>query len=138
MHTGPIGSYLTDGAGRTLYLFVSDKGATSSCSAACTKFWPPLTSAAAPSASGGANAALLGSFTRSDGSRQVTYAGHPLYYFLQDTAAGDLKGQGSDGFGAKWWVLSPTGQPITASATGSSSGSSATSSKPAAGGAGWS
>ena len=51
---------------------------------------------------------------RSDGTEQVTYKGHPLYYFVADTSAGSTKGQGSDAFGAKWWLVAPSGTAITA------------------------
>ncbi|HUA71956.1 MAG TPA: hypothetical protein VMA96_12755, partial [Solirubrobacteraceae bacterium] len=60
---------------------------------------------------------------RSDGSEQVTYKGHPLYYFVADTSADSTKGQGSDGFGAKWWLIAPSGTAITAGATTSASSS---------------
>lgn len=136
-HSGDVGTYLTDGTGRTLYLFASDTGGRSSCSAACTKYWPPLTTTGAATASGGAKSAMVATITRSDGSKQVTYSGHPLYYFAGDAAAGDLKGQGINGFGARWWVVSPTGASIT---TGSGSGASSPSSttKSSGGGGGWS
>jgi predicted lipoprotein with Yx(FWY)xxD motif len=71
-----------------------------------------LTTTATPKASGTAKASLLGTTTRSDGSREVTYAGHPLYYFAGDTAPGQTTGQGSDGFGADWWVVTPGGKAI--------------------------
>jgi predicted lipoprotein with Yx(FWY)xxD motif len=135
-HSGDLGTYLTDGSGRTVYLFASDSGGTSSCTAACTQHWPPLTTTGAPAASGGATASMLGTISRSDGSKQVTYAGHPLYYFAKDTSAGDIKGQGNDNFGAKWWVVSPTGQSITTAGTGSSSPLPSPS-KSSGGGGGW-
>jgi Secreted repeat of unknown function len=53
---------------------------------------------------------------RADGSTQVTYNGHPLYYFKDDAAAGDTSGQGNNTFGAKWWVLSAKGTPIEGAA----------------------
>jgi hypothetical protein len=64
---------------------------------------------------------MLATITRSDGSKQVTYGGHPLYLFKEDTAPGDTKGQGSSNFGAKWWLLAPSGQPITRSGSSASS-----------------
>ena len=69
--------------------------------------------ATAPQAEAGAMASLLGTTTRTDGKVEVTYAGHPLYYFIQDKKAGDTTGQGVNGFGALWWVLSPSGAAIT-------------------------
>lgn len=121
---GPAGTYLTDGAGRALYLWVADSKGKSVCSGACAGVWPPLVTKGAPSASGGAKAAALGTFTRSDGSKQVTYDGHPLYYYAADTKPGQTTGQGSDSFGAKWWLVTPAGASIT---TGGSGGSGATS-----------
>ena len=61
---------------------------------------------------------------RSDGTEQVTYKGHPLYYFVADTSAGSTKGQGSDSFGAKWWLIAPSGSAITPAATMASTGGS--------------
>jgi predicted lipoprotein with Yx(FWY)xxD motif len=66
----------------------------------------------APRAGTGADASLLGTTTRTDGKVEVTYAGHPLYYFIQDKKPGDTTGQGVNGFGALWWVLSPAGAAI--------------------------
>jgi predicted lipoprotein with Yx(FWY)xxD motif len=67
----------------------------------------------APKAGGGVKANLLGTTRRDDGKTEVTYKGHPLYTFVEDRAPGDTTGQGSDGFGADWWVVSPAGQAIT-------------------------
>ncbi|TMC11835.1 MAG: hypothetical protein E6J30_01455 [Chloroflexi bacterium] len=108
-----LGQILVDSKGRTVYLFVADSGATSSCnSAACVQYWPPVLTAGAPSAGAGANPALLGTTQRKDGTAQVTYAGHPLYYFITDKKAGDVTGQGINGFGGPWYVVSPSGRQI--------------------------
>ncbi len=115
--SGPLGTYLADGSGRALYLFVSDTATTSTCSGACVTAWPPLMATGAPAVSGGAQASLLGTLTRSDGSHQVTYAGHPLYYFAGDTASGQTNGQGKNGFGAPWWLLALNGAAITGQAS---------------------
>jgi predicted lipoprotein with Yx(FWY)xxD motif len=136
-HSGDVGTYLTDGAGRTLYLFASDTDGRSSCSAACTEYWPPLTTTGAAAAAGGARSAMVATITRSDGSKQVTYSGHPLYYFAGDAAAGELKGQGVNGFGARWWVVSPTGASITTE-SGSGASSPPSTTKSSGGGGGWS
>jgi len=122
--TGPLGSYLVDGSGRALYLFTSDGTNASSCMNSCLTYWPPLTSLGKPNATGGATAGLLATFPGPSGGRAVSYAGHPLYYFLLDKAAGDTKGQGLHDFGAAWWLVAPSGQPITGSATGSAGVSS--------------
>jgi predicted lipoprotein with Yx(FWY)xxD motif len=115
---------LTDGAGRAVYLWVKDSGGQSACDGACAGAWPPVTSSGTVTASGGAQSSDLGSITRSDGTKQVTYNGHPLYYFVGDAAPGQAKGQGSDSFGAKWWLVSPSGADVTATVTSFSPGSS--------------
>ena len=110
---GPLGSHLADGSGRALYLFASDTNSTSNCSGACAAAWPPLTAKASVSAGDGASAGDIATITRQDGTKQVTYAGHPLYYFAGDSAAGQTNGQGVNGFGALWWLVAPSGQKIT-------------------------
>jgi predicted lipoprotein with Yx(FWY)xxD motif len=107
-----LGQMLVDGSGRTLYLFEGDTGATSTCNDACAQAWPPLLAPGTPSAGSGASAAELGTTTRADGTTEVTYHGHPLYTYVADTKAGDINGQGLNQFGAKWYVLSPTGDKI--------------------------
>jgi predicted lipoprotein with Yx(FWY)xxD motif len=121
---GSHGMYLTDGSGRALYLWVADKGDKSSCSGACAQAWPPLTTKGAPTGSGGVASAKLTTITRSDGTKQVSYNGHPLYRFAGDTGAGTTTGQGSNGFGAKWWLVAPSGAAITGAASGSGGASS--------------
>ena len=111
-----LGTFLVDAKGRALYLWDADHGTKSTCSGACAQAWPPLTTAGTPKASGAAKASLLGTTTRPDGSREVTYAGHPLYYYEGDTMPGQTTGQGSDGFGSPWWVVSPAGKAIQAQA----------------------
>ena len=105
-------TFLTDGSGHAVYLWVKDTGAASQCSGACAGAWPPVTASGTVTAGGSAVASDLGTITRSDGSKQVTYKGHPLYYFVGDSAAGKAAGQGSDGFGAKWWLVSPSGDDV--------------------------
>ena len=104
-----LGQILVDQKGITLYLFVADTGAQSTCYSSCAQIWPPVLTAGAPQAGTGATASLLGTTTRTDGKVEVTYAGHPLYYFVQDKQAGDATGQGVNGFGGLWWVVSPSG-----------------------------
>lgn len=96
----------------TVYMFEGDKGASSSCSGACASVWPPVTTSSSPTAATGANTADLGTITRSDGSTQVTYKGHPLYFFERDKDSGDSYGQGVHGFGADWYVLTPSGNKV--------------------------
>jgi predicted lipoprotein with Yx(FWY)xxD motif len=122
---GSAGAYLAGPSGRALYLWEADGHGKSACSGACAAAWPPLVSRGKPVALPGVHGKSLATITRPDGSRQVTYQGHPLYYFAGDSAPGQTTGQGSDGFGAKWWLVSPSGAAITGSspsAGGSSSG----------------
>jgi predicted lipoprotein with Yx(FWY)xxD motif len=107
-----LGKILVDGSGMTVYLFVADTGTTSTCYTTCATFWPPVLTAGAAKAGAGAKASLLGTSTRTDGTTEVTYAGHPLYYFLQDKKPGDATGQAVNGFGGLWWVISASGSAI--------------------------
>lgn len=137
-HSGSMGTYLTDGSGRALYLWVADPKDKSNCSGACASVWPPFTTNATPTAAGSAKAAELGTITRSDGTKQVTYAGHALYYYAPDTAAGQTTGEGNPGFGAKWWLVAPSGASITVGgASTHSSGSSSSSGSTGGSGGGW-
>jgi predicted lipoprotein with Yx(FWY)xxD motif len=126
--TSSGGSFLTNGAGRAVYLFMADSTGKSTCDGACASAWPPVIAAGQPTASGGAQASDLSTITRSDGTKQVTYDGHPLYYFEGDTGPGTDKGQGLDGFGAKWWLVTPTGSSITSAVTIGGAGATSSSS----------
>ena len=108
----PLGRILVDSKGITLYDFVQDKGTMSSCYGACATLWPPLITKGKPIAGPGVRASLLGTTKRKDGKLEVTYNGHPLYYFVTDRRPGQTTGQGVDQFGAPWWVLSPAGKEI--------------------------
>jgi len=112
-----LGPMLVDAQGRTLYLWKADAGTTSACTGACAQGWPPATVGAAPRAGTGVIAGRVGTTTRSDGSRQLTYAGHPLYRYAGDVRPGDVNGQDSNGFGAPWYVVAPDGKAITRAAT---------------------
>jgi predicted lipoprotein with Yx(FWY)xxD motif len=109
---GQLGTYLVDGKGRTLYLWEADKTKKSTCYDACATAWPPLLTSGKAKAAGKARTSLLGTTKRKDGKTQVTYKGHPLYYFFQDKKAGDAKGEGIDGFGAEWYVVGASGKKI--------------------------
>jgi predicted lipoprotein with Yx(FWY)xxD motif len=109
---GKLGTFLVGPNGRTLYLFKADKTSKSTCNGACAAAWPPLLTTGKPKASGKVKASLLGTTKRSDGKLQVTYHGHPLYYFISDKKAGDTKGQDISGFGAQWYVVAPSGKQI--------------------------
>jgi predicted lipoprotein with Yx(FWY)xxD motif len=109
---GALGTFLVDGGGHTLYLYTADQGTTSSCTGGCATAWPPLTTTGAPQAGAGVKASLLGTTTRPDGTHQITYNGHPLYTYAEDSGAGATTGQGEGGV---WYVLNPAGTAITKS-----------------------
>jgi len=109
-----FGAMLVDSSGRTLYLLSSDTSSTSTCTGSCASIWPPLTTTGSPTAGSGVNASLLGTITRSDGSHQVTYGGHPLYTYVSDTASGQVNGQGVVAFGGTWYVVGTSGSAVTA------------------------
>ena len=126
VHKGSLGTYLVDSQGRTLYLFEKDKGTMSTCSGACASSWPLAATSGNPKAGSGVDAALLKT-TRSGGVTQLIYAGHPLYRYAGDQAAGDTNGEGLTDFGGGWDVVAPSGQKIegdqtTASSNGGGSG----------------
>jgi len=108
----PLGRILVDTKGRTLYDFQPDMRGASTCDGACAALWPPLTTIGKPHAGSGVAPSLLGTTKRSDGKVQVTYGGHPLYYYVADTKRGETTGQGLNQFGAPWWVISPAGKEI--------------------------
>jgi predicted lipoprotein with Yx(FWY)xxD motif len=110
--SGIDGKFLADGQGRALYLFEADKGSTSTCTGACAAAWPPVTASAMPMAGSGVDQSLLGTTKRADGTEQLTYNGHPLYYFAADTSSGMAKGQGTKAFGAGWYVVNAKGSKI--------------------------
>jgi len=110
--TSSLGTFLVDGKGRALYLWDADHGSTSMCTGACAQAWPPLTITGTPKAGGAVKGSLLGTTKRADGSLEATYAGHPLYLFAGDTRAGQTTGEGSNGFGAPWWVVTPAGKAL--------------------------
>jgi predicted lipoprotein with Yx(FWY)xxD motif len=107
-----LGMILVDGSGRTLYLFEKDQPNQSACAGACAAAWPVDHSSGTPTAGNGVKAALLGTISRSDGTSQVTYNHHPLYYFSGDHGTGQENGQGVDAFGAEWYVVSPAGAKV--------------------------
>jgi predicted lipoprotein with Yx(FWY)xxD motif len=112
-HAGKLGSVLAAGPKKmTVYLFEADKGPASACSGACASAWPPVTTSGSPVPAHGAMASDLGTTKRSDGTTQVTYKGHLLYYFVKDKDSGDSYGEGVKAFGASWYALSPQGAKI--------------------------
>ena len=109
---GKLGTYVVDARGMSLYLFEKDRNGKSACSGACAKVWAPLTVKGKPTAGTGLKASLLSTIRRSGGAKQVTYGGHPLYHFAGDKKAGQTAGQGSEAFGAEWYLVGTTGKRI--------------------------
>jgi predicted lipoprotein with Yx(FWY)xxD motif len=124
--TTGAGKVLVDSHGHTLYLFKKDSGTASNCAGACAAAWPPLRASGMPTAGSGAQASLVSTTKRSDGARQVTYNGHPLYLYAGDEKPGDTEGQGLKDYGAAWYALGAAGKQITATSS-SSDGSGASS-----------
>ena len=119
------GRALVDAQGQSVYLFEKDEGGESYCSGACAAVWPPLETSTAPTAGAGIQSAALGTIKRADGDMQVTYHGHPLYYYAADASTpGKTKGEDIDQFGAGWYLVGAHGQPLEPeSGSGSNSGS---------------
>ncbi|RFU41972.1 hypothetical protein DZF91_09025 [Actinomadura logoneensis] len=110
---GGLGHILVDGKGRTLYMFEKDQGSTSSCTGQCAAVWPPAITKGKPQAGSGAKESMLGTASRNDGTMQVTYGGHPLYYYTPDGGMkGSVKGEGLNQFGGGWFVVSPDGKKV--------------------------
>jgi predicted lipoprotein with Yx(FWY)xxD motif len=105
-----LGMVLVDSNGMTLYDFHKDKGTTSSCYGACAQSWPPLLTEGEPQVGNGASASKLGTTERKDGTTQVTYAGHPLYTFVEDQKPGEAKGNDVNAFGGEWYALKGSGE----------------------------
>jgi|SRR5579884_206351 len=125
LSSSPHGRFLVDGKGHTLYLFEKDDGGESYCNGACASVWPPLETSVSPKATGGVDAAGLGTFTRDDGDRQVTYHGHPLYYYAADASTpGRTRGEDVNQFGSSWYLVDAGGKPIEPESSGGSSSSS--------------
>jgi predicted lipoprotein with Yx(FWY)xxD motif len=105
-----LGKIIVDKEGFTLYDFHKDKGTTSSCYGACAKAWPPLTTEGAPRAANGAQMSMISTTKRNDGTMQVTYAGHPVYTFSEDTKPGEANGNDVSAFGGQWYALKGNGE----------------------------
>lgn len=107
-----LGRILVNGQGRTLYLFERDTRRKSTCYGACASVWPSVTTSGAPKAGRGADRRKLGTTRRRNGTLQVTYNGHPLYTYTGDAKRGQTNGEGIDGFGGEWYVVSPAGAKV--------------------------
>jgi predicted lipoprotein with Yx(FWY)xxD motif len=117
------GMVLANSKGFTLYTFAKDTGSTSKCYGQCAKFWPPAVGPATV-APGSKVSGSFGVTTRKDGSKQLTWNGHPLYTFAGDKKAGDVTGNGSTADGGLWKVVvtSAAAAPAPSSSSSSSSG----------------
>lgn len=107
-----FGKILTDGSGRTLYLFDADRTPTSTCYTACASAWPPLLMSQQPTVGPDLDQALVSTTTRNDGSKQVIYNAHPLYYYAGDPNPGDINCQAVNEFGGGWFVVDSRGNKI--------------------------
>jgi predicted lipoprotein with Yx(FWY)xxD motif len=112
LRTTQAGTVLVGANGRTLYLLTADKAGKSACYGKCASVWPPLV-AASPTVGAGLTPSMIKTTKRADGKLQVTYGGHPLYFFAKDKTAGDVRGEGIVHFGGTWWVVSAAGKPLT-------------------------
>lgn len=120
-----LGSYLVDANGRTLYVVVNEAQASVTCTGACAEAWPPFTLESidalhadeamgmAEEAMGSIDPDLVGTVAREDGTTQVTYAGHALYYYVGDVEPGEVKCQAVENHGGTWYVLAPDGEIVT-------------------------
>jgi len=112
-HHNTLGTYLVSSSGRTLYVFEKDNNSTKShCYHSCTIEWPPYITHGRPKAAGKVKGHLLGTTKRKNGDKQVTYKGHPLYFFAEDSKAGQTNGEGLREFGAEWNVVNKKGHEI--------------------------
>jgi predicted lipoprotein with Yx(FWY)xxD motif len=107
-----FGRVLFDGRGFVLYAFTRDKNGRSACYGACAKAWPVYYAKATLRAGTGIKRSLIGTTKRRDGRRQITYAGRPLYYYVGDTKAGQIRCQNVVEFGGTWLVVRPTGKLV--------------------------
>ena len=106
------GSVVADGRGQAFYLFAKEKSNRSECYGTCAKTWPPVLTKGTPSPGRSARRGLLGTTKRQGGGLQVTYAGHPMYYFNGDSP-GQIKCQNVSEFGGAWLVVKPNGKPVS-------------------------
>jgi predicted lipoprotein with Yx(FWY)xxD motif len=106
------GRILTDGKGRAFYLFTKEKTRRAACYGECADAWPPFYARGAVRAGTGVRQDGVGVTNRNGKRRQVTYNGHPLYYYVTDRAPGQVTCQNVTEYGGTWLVLAPTGQAI--------------------------
>lgn len=121
------GDILVDANGSSLYVFTADTTNVSNCTDQCAEAWPPLLTAGKPVADKDVNTALVATVDRPDGSTQASYNGWPLYTFTKDAKLGDTTGEGVEGFGGTWYLISPDGNPVEVATAASTSAEQATS-----------
>jgi len=108
-----VGTHLVDAQGHSLYLFEKDEKGDSYCYGACAAVWPPVEADKTPTAMAGVPASALGIFKRDDGEMQVTYRGHPLYYYSADASSpGKWHGEDVQQFGAGWYLVGANGKSV--------------------------
>lgn len=105
-----LGMILVDAKGFTVYDFHKDKASTSSCYGPCAQAWPPVLTEGEPEVGNGASASLLGTTKRKDGTMQVTYAGQPLYTYVEDKKPGEANGNDVSLYGGEWYALKGNGE----------------------------
>ncbi len=110
---------LTNAKGFTLYWFVPDTSTKSNCNGSCAQIWPPVKG---PATAGAGVTGKLGTITRSDGSAQATYDGHPLYTYTADTAPGQANGNGINASGGVWHEVTASGAPAPAASSSGGGG----------------
>jgi predicted lipoprotein with Yx(FWY)xxD motif len=106
------GRILASGRGRALYLFTADQGKASNCAGDCVPAWPPYIVKRRPVAGPGVKAGKIGTTTRSDGTLQATYAGHPVYFYEGDNEPGEVLCQAVNEFGGYWYVIRSSGKAV--------------------------
>ena len=106
------GTILFDGRGFVVYAFTKDTPGRSACAGACAKAWPPYIVTGKVLAGRGVDPGRLGTIRRNDGSRQATYEGRPLYYYISDRKPGQILCQNVSEFGGLWLVVRPNGTVV--------------------------
>ena len=115
------GTVLALSNGQTVYMFTADTTTSSACNSTCVTIWRPVAGGKVVGGAG-VSGANLGSISRSDGSKQLTYNGHPLYTYVGDNSSGSVSGQNINSFGGHWYLVSPAGSRVTSKPTASVSG----------------
>jgi predicted lipoprotein with Yx(FWY)xxD motif len=133
----PLGTILVDHQGKTVYLFASDSPGHSTCNGSCLTYWPIVAAPSPVPASVPGVTAKLGSITRPDGTRQLTVNGWPVYTYAADTAPGMTSGQGTNGSGGLWWVISASGTAMKSTAGSSTPTPTPSTSTSSSSGGGW-